>query len=255
MGFVSIGWDTAEGIEQELILDDGGWDQGWTGGIAGYEMAVVFEPPAYPCTIKKAKIFMTSVGYPMKIIVRAVDSLNFHPGLAISQPDLVIPVTTGWYTAELTPVTIQSGYFSIGVEFSDPNGPAIGSDTSAPIYNRSWDYVFLANEWVLFPENYMIRAFVECSTGSSSTTTTALGGICRLCPILCGLGEGSDEAVLLRTFRDEVLSRTAEGREIIRLYYQWGPLVARAMEADEEFKEEVTEIIQEILPIVGESVE
>jgi hypothetical protein len=52
-----------------------------------------------------------------------------------------------------------------------------------------------------------------------------------------------------------VLDKSAEGREIIKLYYQWGPLVARAMEADEEFKEEVTEIIEEILPMVGESIE
>ncbi len=59
------------------------------------------------------------------------------------------------------------------------------------------------------------------TTIESTTTTTELGGICRVCPVLCGLGEDSEETELLRYFRDEVLKKTAEGREIIKLYYQW----------------------------------
>ena len=92
-----------------------------------------------------------------------------------------------------------------------------------------------------------------CET--TTTTTTELGGICRFCPILCGLGEGSEETELLRYFRDEVLSKTAEGQEIIRLYYQWGPVIAKAMEGDEEFKLEVKELIDEMLPMIEEAVE
>jgi len=54
----------------------------------------------------------------------------------------------------------------------------------------------------------------------------------------------------LRRFRDEVLSTTPVGREYIRLYYQWSPVIARAMEADAEFKQEVKELIEKLLPMI-----
>ncbi len=45
------------------------------------------------------------------------------------------------------------------------------------------------------------------------------------------------------------------GQEIIKLYYQWSPAVVRAMEEDEEFKEEVREMIDSVLPLIGEEAE
>ena len=36
-----------------------------------------------------------------------------------------------------------------------------------------------------------------------------------------------------------VLNETPEGREMIRLYYEWSPALVKAMEGNEEFKEEV----------------
>ena len=67
--------------------------------------------------------------------------------------------------------------------------------------------------------------------------------------------ENSEQVEILRFFRDKVLAQTPEGQEIIRLYYQWSPAIARAMEEDEEFKEEVKEMIDGILPMVRELVE
>jgi len=75
------------------------------------------------------------------------------------------------------------------------------------------------------------------------------------CPIEEIYGEDSEEVVLLRYLRDEVLSQTSEGQEIIRLYYQWSPMVVRAIEEDEEFKEEVKETIDGILPTLRVAVE
>jgi hypothetical protein len=54
----------------------------------------------------------------------------------------------------------------------------------------------------------------------------------------------------LRRFRDEVLSKTPIGQEYIRLYYQWSPFIVQAMEEDEEFKQEVKELIEQLLPMI-----
>jgi hypothetical protein len=63
-------------------------------------------------------------------------------------------------------------------------------------------------------------------------------------------GQYSEEIELLRYFRDNVLSQTPEGQEIIRLYYEWSTVIVKAMEEDEEFKQEVKEMIDGILPLI-----
>ena len=55
----------------------------------------------------------------------------------------------------------------------------------------------------------------------------------------------------MRNYRDNVLSATPEGQEIIDLYYQWSPVIVRAMEADEDFKGEVKALIDGILPLIA----
>ena len=63
-------------------------------------------------------------------------------------------------------------------------------------------------------------------------------------------GEHAEETEVLRYYRDEVLSQTPVGQEIIKLYYQWSPLIVKAMEQDEDFKEDIREIIDGILEMV-----
>ena len=63
-------------------------------------------------------------------------------------------------------------------------------------------------------------------------------------------GEHSEEVEFLRYARDNILNRTSEGQELIRLYYQWGPVIAEAMEGDEEFGDDVKEFIDGILPLM-----
>jgi hypothetical protein len=55
----------------------------------------------------------------------------------------------------------------------------------------------------------------------------------------------------MRYFRDNILRKTPAGQEIIRLYYQWSPLVIKAMEEDEGLKEEVKEIVDGVLEMIG----
>ena len=88
------------------------------------------------------------------------------------------------------------------------------------------------------------------STSSSvlnTTTTTTVKGTCTSEFIY---GNNSEEVEVLKCIRDNVLSRTPEGRELVKLYYQWSPIIVKVMEKDEEFKEDVKEMIDGILLLI-----
>jgi len=84
------------------------------------------------------------------------------------------------------------------------------------------------------------------TTADETSTTTTTGG--------CGAkeiyGEGSDEVAVMRYLRDNVLSKSEAGQEIIRLYYMWSPVIARAAQSDDEVKEELKEMVDGILGLV-----
>jgi hypothetical protein len=71
-----------------------------------------------------------------------------------------------------------------------------------------------------------------------------------LCPTEQIYGQDSEEVEVLRSFRDNVLSKTPEGQEIIRLYYELAPGVVKAMGEDEGFKVRMKAVIDGILPLV-----
>ena len=60
------------------------------------------------------------------------------------------------------------------------------------------------------------------------------------CPATEIYGANSDETNLLRALRDNVLKNDPAGRELIKLYYAYSPLVVEMMKSA-EFKEEVKE--------------
>ena len=101
----------------------------------------------------------------------------------------------------------------------------------------------------------------QCGSSDTSTTTTAAGSTTTtdessttttsICAMQISYGENSEEVELLRYIRDNVLSKTPEGQEIIKLYYQWSPAIVKAMEEDEVFKEDVKEMIDGVLGLVG----
>jgi hypothetical protein len=78
-----------------------------------------------------------------------------------------------------------------------------------------------------------------------------VASVAPLCPTEVIYGEDSEKTELLRYFRDYVLSVTPEGREIIKLYYQWSPVAVKAMEEDKVFEEEVKEMIDGALLLIG----
>ena len=77
-------------------------------------------------------------------------------------------------------------------------------------------------------------------------------GICLLEQVY---GKHSEEAELLRHFRDRFLKHTPEGQKIIRLYYEWSPLIVKVLEVDEEFKEDVKKMFDDILGSIRKGME
>jgi hypothetical protein len=93
----------------------------------------------------------------------------------------------------------------------------------------------------------------ETTTSTTSivpTTTTTTSTVQNPCLALKIYGEHSEEVEFLRQVRDNVLNKTAEGRELIKLYYEWSPAIVKALEGDEKFKGEIKEIIDGILPLI-----
>jgi len=68
-------------------------------------------------------------------------------------------------------------------------------------------------------------------------------------------GKSAPELYILRKFRDEVLNKTSEGRQLIKLYYQLSPAIVKTMEEDEAYKAEVMELIDSLLPLIERMVE
>jgi hypothetical protein len=96
--------------------------------------------------------------------------------------------------------------------------------------------------------HYEETAPVTTSTIPETTTTTAEEE--KPCPTEKIYGEYAKETEFLRYFRDHVLSKTPEGQELTRLYYEWSPAILRAMEEDEEFREAAKEMVDKILPLL-----
>lgn len=92
---------------------------------------------------------------------------------------------------------------------------------------------------------------VISTTTTTATTTTTSSDV--NCPTEQIYGRHSRETELLRYFRDNILSTTPGGQEIIRLYYEWSPVIIKAMEVDEKFRREVKEMIDGVLELITEA--
>jgi hypothetical protein len=90
-------------------------------------------------------------------------------------------------------------------------------------------------------------------TSTSSTVQSTTSTTCHEedpCCIEEIYGENSEATEYLRYFRDNVLNKSPEGRELIKLYYQWSPVIVKAIKEDEAFKTQVKDMIDEILPMI-----
>jgi len=106
----------------------------------------------------------------------------------------------------------------------------------------------------LDPFNRATDLVVVTDLANGSITAQAIVTVWD-CLMLQIYGENSEEAELLRLFRDSVLATIPEGKELINLYYQWSPVIVQMMNGNEEFKKEVKEMIDGVLPLIREIVE
>ncbi len=86
---------------------------------------------------------------------------------------------------------------------------------------------------------------------TSTTTTTPTIPPALICLILWLFGEDAEETVILRNLRDTILSETPEGRSIIRLYYQWSPILVQAAAEDEELKKDMKAVVDGFLQLMS----
>jgi len=89
--------------------------------------------------------------------------------------------------------------------------------------------------------------------GTAGLICAKVNGVHYGCLATSALKGDTNALNTLRKFRDEVLSKTPEGQEIIRLYYQWSSVIVKAMEEDEEFKEEMKGLIDGVLGLIEET--
>lgn len=94
----------------------------------------------------------------------------------------------------------------------------------------------------------------EDTTTISSTSTTTTGQE-TTCPLIELYGENSDKIAMLRHLRNNVLTQSPEGREIITLYYRWSLPLTLLIKRDASFRKEVKEIIEWILPTTKSKME
>jgi hypothetical protein len=138
--------------------------------------------------------------------------------------------------------------FNQDVNLSIPYDDSVttGHTVKVGIYNHiteDWDLidpesVDEANKLVVF-KTQVLGLF-------QAVAVDAEGG----CPTEQIYGSHSEEVALLRAFRDNLLSKTPAGQQVIKLYYQWSPAIVESMEADKSFKARVREVIDEALPMI-----
>ena len=84
-----------------------------------------------------------------------------------------------------------------------------------------------------------------------TTTTTTPSGSCAAETIY---GEDSEETELLRKYRDNVLSKTPEGQEIIKTYYKFSPPVTKLLEQSPLLINKAKAFIDSTLPGIRKKV-
>lgn len=116
----------------------------------------------------------------------------------------------------------------------------------------AWDWIEIRNEVpAKMPGDWYVDVSYNGTLQFTENFTIVEGGSC---PVTQIYGNNSEKTQLLRYVRDNIFNKTLEGQEIIALYYHWSPIIVKAMEADEEFKQEIKDMIDKVLSIIKDVV-
>jgi hypothetical protein len=92
------------------------------------------------------------------------------------------------------------------------------------------------------------------SAGKLATFKTQVLGLFQValkpCPVEQLYGQESEQANLLRKFRDHILNATDGGKALTSLYYEWSPTITLLMKKDKHFKMRIQKLLEEFLPLV-----
>ena len=75
------------------------------------------------------------------------------------------------------------------------------------------------------------------------------------CLVINIYGEYSTTTEILRNYRNERLTKTSTGKEIIKIYYKWSPVIVKAMEEDEVLKQELKSLIDGVVTTIRGGIE
>jgi hypothetical protein len=142
-------------------------------------------------------------------------------------------------TATFTIITTSGDCTNAAYEWSVES--AIGSTI-----DKEGNYVAGTNNKLFSPATDVVSVLEQTSGNEASATVT----VAWQCFLLRLYGEDPETIMLLRNFRDHVLSETPEGREIIRLYYQLSPFIVKTMEKGGAFNDEMRALVEGILPVI-----
>ena len=196
---------------------------------------------------------LTSVTIPNSVTSIGPEAFYYCGLTSVTIPDSVTSIGEAAFIfcSSLISATIGNGVMSIGDEaFRDctsltnayfkGNAPSMGSNVFGGC----------------------ARNFTVCYTASSTgfKTPTWYGYPAKVCESnQCAAeaiyGEQSEQTELLRKYRDNVLSKTPEGQEIIKTYYKFCPTIVDLLEDRPALKNRAKALIDSMLPGIRKKVE
>ena len=156
---------------------------------------------------------------------------------------------------------IQIGYRESVPDMNDaePSGPAVHVGPYRTFFNRNVSITIPysgagSRDLMVYIYNHVLDDWDPIEPESVDTAkklvtfkTQVLGlfqaGRAGVCPAELIYGKNSQEVQQLKNFRDNILSKTPQGRAIIKLYYDWSPAMVKAMKEAVALKEEVKKLL------------
>jgi ELWxxDGT repeat protein len=115
---------------------------------------------------------------------------------------------------------------------------------------------FTANDGIHGEELWALNTSTQVTTTTipTSTTTTTTPNP-PLCAVEAIYGENSEQTELLRKYRDDVLSKTSEGQEIIKTYYKFSFTITKLLKQMPLLKNRAKAFLDSMLPGIRNKVE